>query len=118
MLKICKNPLSLIAEAVCLYFAQQGNTMLKVGTLSFCGAIGSSTDSVAQEVVTPEEAAPGPQFWYRRCDDGLCIPITINKLSVAFGISSQGGSQSDSNNEAESLGGTIRKIETAVGLGL
>jgi len=41
------NPLSLIAEAVCLYFAHEGNTMLQSAgiALSLLGAIGSSTDS-------------------------------------------------------------------------
>jgi len=46
----------------------------------------------------------------------FAFQLLLTNFSVAFGISSL-GSQSGSNNEA-SLGGTIRKIETAVGLGL
>jgi len=80
--------------------------------------------SIAQIVVdevTPEEAAlvfSGPQFFVALFAGVLmafAFQLLLTNFSVAFGISSLGGS-SDSDDESESLGGTIRKIETAVGL--
>lgn len=79
--------------------------------------------SIAQIIVdevTPEEAAlvfSGPQFFVALFAGVLmafAFQLLLTNFSVAFGISSLGGS-SDSNDESESLGGTIRKIETAVG---
>ena len=91
--------------------------------LSFCWVqLGLAPIPVAQEVVTPEEAAlvfSGPQFLVALVAGvmmAFAFQLLLTNFSVAFGISSLGGSQSDSNNEAESLGGTIRKIETAVGI--
>jgi len=46
----------------------------------------------------------------------FAFQLLLTNFSVAFGISSLGGSQSDSDHHSDSLGGTIRKIETAVGL--
>ncbi len=80
--------------------------------------------SIAQIIVdevTPEEAAlvfSGPQFFVALFAGVLmafAFQLLLTNFSVAFGISSLGGS-SDSDDESESLGGTIRKIETAVGL--
>ena len=77
---------------------------------------------VAGEVITPEEAAlvfSGPQFLVALVAGvvmAFAFQLLLTNFSVAFGISSLGGGGSDSNDESESLGGTIRKIETAVGL--
>ena len=79
--------------------------------------------SIAQLIVdevTPEEAAlvfSGPQFFVALFAGVLmafAFQLLLTNFSVAFGISSLGGSSS-SDDESESLGGTIRKIETAVG---
>lgn len=79
--------------------------------------------SIAQIIVdevTPEETAlvfSGPQFFVALFAGVLmafAFQLLLTNFSVAFGISSLGGSSSD--DESESLGGTIRKIETAVGL--
>ena len=78
---------------------------------------------VAQEGITPEEASlvfSGPQFLVALVAGvmmAFAFQLLLTNFSVAFGISSLGGSQSDSDhNESESLGGTISKISTAVGL--
>ena len=76
---------------------------------------------VEQEVITPEEAAlvfSGPQFLVALVAGvvmAFALQLLLTNFSVAFGISSLGGSQSDADNSSD-LGGTIRKIETAVGL--
>ena len=47
----------------------------------------------------------------------FAFQLLLTNFSVAFGISAIGGSSNSSNSdESESLGSTIRKIETAVGL--
>ncbi len=47
----------------------------------------------------------------------FAFQLLLTNFSVAFGISALGGSSNSSNSdESESLGSTIRKIETAVGL--
>ncbi|MBA2747213.1 MAG: MFS transporter [Tatlockia sp.] len=47
----------------------------------------------------------------------FAFQLLLTNFSVAFGISTLGGSSNSSNSdESESLGSTIRKIETAVGL--
>ena len=77
----------------------------------------------AQEVITAEEASlvfSGPQFLVALVAGvmmAFAFQLLLTNFSVAFGISSLGGSESGSdNNESESLGGTINKISTAVGL--
>ena len=83
---------------------------------------GVAPTPVAGEVLTPEEAAlvfSGPQFLVALVAGvvmAFAFQLLLTNFSVAFGISSLGGSQSDSSDESESLGGTIRKIETEVGL--
>jgi hypothetical protein len=91
-------------------------------SLKLCYAsFGVAQIPVSEEVFTPEEAAlvfSGPQFFVALFAGVLmafAFQLLLTNFSVAFGISSLGGS-SDSDHESESLGGTIRKIETAVGL--
>ena len=77
---------------------------------------------VAGEVITPEEAAlvfSGPQFFVALLAGvvmAFAFQLLLTNFSVAFGISSLGGDQSASDDSSESLGSTIRKVETAVGL--
>ena len=84
--------------------------------------LGVAPMPVVEEIITPEEAAlvfSGPQFLVALVAGvmmAFAFQLLLTNFSVAFGISSLGGSQSDSDQESESLGGTIRKIETAVGL--
>ena len=92
-------------------------------TLGLCYALfGVTPMPVAQEVITPEEAAlvfSGPQFLVALVAGvvmAFAFQLLLTNFSVAFGISSLGGNQSDSSDESESVGGTIRKVETAVGL--
>jgi hypothetical protein len=98
------------------------NTMLQ--SVEIILRLCSTQLSIAQIIVdevTPEEAAlvfSGPQFFVALFAGVLmafAFQLLLTNFSVAFGISSLGGS-SDSDDESESLGGTIRKIETAVGL--
>lgn len=93
-----------------------------ITSLKLCYALfGVAQIPVTEEVFTPEEAAlvfSGPQFFVALFAGVLmafAFQLLLTNFSVAFGISSLGGS-SDSSDESESLGGTIRKIETAVGL--
>lgn len=93
-----------------------------ISSLKLCYALfGVAQIPVTEEVFTPEEAAlvfSGPQFFVALFAGVLmafAFQLLLTNFSVAFGISSLGGS-SDSDHESESLGGTIRKIETAVGL--
>lgn len=75
---------------------------------------------VEQGVSTLEEAAlvfSGPQFLVALVAGvmmAFAFQLLLTNFSVAFGVSSL-GSQSDSD-DSGSLGGTIRKIEAAVGL--
>ncbi len=84
--------------------------------------LGVAPMPVVEEIITSEEAAlvfSGPQFLVALVAGvmmAFAFQLLLTNFSVAFGISSLGGSQSDSDQESESLGGTIRKIETAVGL--
>jgi len=85
--------------------------------------LGLTPIPIAQEVVTPEEASlvfSGPQFLVALLAGvmmAFAFQLLLTNFSVAFGISSLGGSQSSSNSdESESLGGTIRKVSAAVGL--
>ncbi len=86
--------------------------------LRLCSTQLSMAQIIVDEV-TPEEAAlvfSGPQFFVALFAGVLmafAFQLLLTNFSVAFGISSLGGSSSD--DESESLGGTIRKIETAVG---
>lgn len=76
-------------------------------------------------VNTPEEAAlvfSGPQFFVALIAGivlAFALQLLLTNLSVAAGISylgHQSDSDSDDRNESGSLGGTIRKIGTAVGI--
>lgn len=75
----------------------------------------------SSEVITPEEASlvfSGPQFLVALVAGvmmAFAFQLLLTNFSVAFGISALGGSGSNSDNSSD-LGGTIRKIETAVGL--
>jgi len=83
------------------------------------GYSGSTPILVAQEWLLQKGTLvfSGPQFWWPWSGVMMALhSITINKLLRCLWNFILRRSQSDSNNEAESLGGTIRKIETAVGL--
>lgn len=72
-----------------------------------------------EEVVIPQEALvfSSPQFLVALLSGvmmAFAFQLLLTNFSVAFGISSLGGSRSD--DDAESLGGTIRKVSTTVGL--
>lgn len=77
---------------------------------------------VTQEVVTPEEASvffSGPQFLVALLAGvmmAFAFQLLLTNFSVAFGISSIGNQSGSDSDETESLGSSIRKIETAVGL--
>ncbi len=77
--------------------------------------------AVAPGVSTPEEAAlvfSGPQFLVALLAGvmmAFAFQLLLTNFSVALGISSLGGSQTDSDHSSD-LGGTIRQISTAVGL--
>jgi len=77
---------------------------------------------VYQEIVTPEEASvffSGPQFLVALIAGvmmAFAFQLLLTNFSVAFGLSSLGGQADLDGDEAESLGGSIRKIETKVGL--
>lgn len=76
--------------------------------------------TIAQEVVTPEEASlifSGPQFLVALVAGVLmafAFQLLLTNFSVAVGISSLGNNSGD--DSSESLGSSIRKVETAVGL--
>ncbi|MEH2294062.1 MFS transporter [Nostoc sp.] len=75
---------------------------------------------VTSDVLTPEQASlvfSGPKFLVALLAGVLmafAFQLLLTNFSVAVGISALGGSSSS--DESESLGGTIRKVETAVGL--
>ena len=80
---------------------------------------------VDRGVNTPEDAAlvySGPRLYFALIAGVLlafAIQLLITNLSVAAGITylgRQSDSDSDANDESSSLGGTIRKIGTAVGI--
>lgn len=74
---------------------------------------------------TPEKAAlalSGPKFFVALVAGvvmAFAFQFVLTNLGVALGISMAGGSSShsDSHKDSDSLGGTIRKIGTALGLG-
>lgn len=72
---------------------------------------------------TKEDAAlafSGPQFFVALVAGvvlAFAFQLLLTNLGVALGISMAGGSSSDSDKEPDSLGGTIRKIGFALGLG-
>ena len=88
----------------------------------FYAQLGLAQIPVVEEVVIPEDVAlafSGPQFLVALVAGvmmAFAFQLLLTNFSVAFGISTLGGSDSDSSDESESLGSTIRKIETAVGL--
>ncbi|BAZ08452.1 hypothetical protein NIES4071_02570 [Calothrix sp. NIES-4071] len=71
--------------------------------------------------LTPEEASlvfSGPKFLvalFAGILMAFAFQLLLTNLSVAIGISALGGSSSDDDNN-ESLGSTVRKVESAVGL--
>jgi len=75
---------------------------------------------VAQEFVTPEEASlifSGPKFFVALLAGvvmAFAFQLLLTNFSVAVGIASLGNNSGD--DSTESLGGTIRKVETAAGL--
>lgn len=80
---------------------------------------------VDRGVNTPEDAAlvySGPRLYFALIAGVLlafAIQLLLTNLSVAAGITylgRQSDSDSDANDESSSLGGTIRKIGTAVGI--
>ncbi len=92
-------------------------TALKINPLE----LGLAQIPVTNEVLTPEQASlvfSGPKFLVALLAGVLmafAFQLLLTNFSVAIGISSLGiGAGSD--DESESLGGTIRKVETAVGL--
>jgi hypothetical protein len=84
---------------------------------------------VNRGVNTPEQAAlvfSGPRFFMALISGivlAIAVQLVLTNLAIALGISvighgSDSHAQTDSHNaEAESFGGTMRKIGTAVGLG-
>jgi hypothetical protein len=84
---------------------------------------GLTSVPVTQEIITPEEASlvfSGPQFLVALLSGvmmAFAFQLLLTNFSVAFGISTLGGdSVSDDDDESESLGSSIRKIEGKVGL--
>jgi hypothetical protein len=75
---------------------------------------------VTNEILTPEQASlvfSGPKFLVALLAGILmafAFQLLLTNFSLAVGISALGGSSSS--DESESLGGTIRKVETAAGL--
>lgn len=82
---------------------------------------GLTSVPVTQEIITPEEASlvfSGPQFLVALLSGvmmAFAFQLLLTNFSVAFGISTLGGDDSDED-ESESLGSSIRKIEGKVGL--
>jgi len=77
---------------------------------------------VTQEIITPEEASlvfSGPQFLVALLSGvmmAFAFQLLLTNFSVAFGISTLGGDSVSDDDESESLGSSIRKIEGKVGL--
>ncbi len=89
--------------------------------LKWCWSIfGLAPMIVAQEFVTPEEASlifSGPKFFVALLAGvvmAFAFQLLLTNFSVAVGIASLGNNSGD--DSTESLGGTIRKVETAAGL--
>ena len=76
--------------------------------------------TVAHELVTTEQASlifSGPKFLVSLLAGvvmAFAFQLLLTNFSVAVGISSLGGNSSP-DDDSESLGGTIRKVEAAVG---
>ena len=77
---------------------------------------------VTQEIITPEEASlvfSGPQFLVALLSGvmmAFAFQLLLTNFSVAFGISTLGGDSVSDDDESESLGSSIRKIEGKVGI--
>ncbi len=89
--------------------------------LKWCWSLfGLAPMTVAQEFVTPEEASlifSGPKFFVALLAGvvmAFAFQLLLTNFSVAVGIASLGNNSGD--DSTESLGGTIRKVETAAGL--
>ncbi|MBD6619343.1 MFS transporter [Komarekiella sp. 'clone 1'] len=82
--------------------------------------LGLAQIPVTSEVLTPEQASlvfSGPKFLVALLAGILmafAFQLLLTNFSLAVGISALGGSSSS--DESESLGGTVRKVETAAGL--
>ncbi|MEH2067935.1 MAG: MFS transporter [Nostoc sp.] len=82
--------------------------------------LGLAQIPVTGEVITPEEASvvfSGPKFLIALLAGVLmafAFQLLLTNFSIAVGISALGGSSSS--DESESLGSTIRKVETTAGL--
>ncbi|MBW4687688.1 MAG: MFS transporter [Komarekiella atlantica HA4396-MV6] len=82
--------------------------------------LGLAQIPVTSEVLTPEQASlvfSGPKFLVALLAGILmafAFQLLLTNFSVAVGISALGGSSSS--DESESLGGTIRKVETTAGI--
>lgn len=83
---------------------------------------GLASIPVTQEIITPEEASlvfSGPQFLVALLSGvmmAFAFQLLLTNFSVAFGISTLGGDSVSDDDEEESLGSSIRKIEGKVGL--
>lgn len=83
---------------------------------------GLTSVPVTQEIITPEEASlvfSGPQFLVALLSGvmmAFAFQLLLTNFSVAFGISTLGGDDVSDDDESESLGSSIRKIEGKVGL--
>jgi hypothetical protein len=88
--------------------------------LKMCSFQGIAQVPVNSEILTPEQASlvfSGPKFFVALLAGVLmafAFQLLLTNFSVAVGISALGGSSTS--DESESLGGTIRKVETAAGL--
>lgn len=77
---------------------------------------------VTQQLVTPEEASlvfSGPQFLVALLSGvmmAFAFQLLLTNFSVAFGISTLGGDSVSDDDESESIGSSIRKIEGKVGI--
>ncbi len=86
-----------------------------------CYLQGIAQIPVVDQVLTPEEASvvfSGPQFLVALLAGvfmAFAFQLLLTNFSVAVGISSL-GTDSYTDDESGSLGGTIRKVETTVGL--
>jgi hypothetical protein len=83
---------------------------------------GLTSMPVTQKIITPEEASlvfSGPQFLVALLSGvmmAFAFQLLLTNFSVAFGISTLGGESDHDDDEQESLGSSIRKIEGKVGL--
>ncbi|WP_392535122.1 MFS transporter [Nostoc sp. C117] len=81
-------------------------------------SFGLAPITLAQQGLTPGEASvlfSGPKFWVALLAGvsmALAFQLLLTNFSVAVGISSW---ETDSDNESESMGSTIRKVQTKVG---